>query len=106
MHFDKLVSRPIALVLIATATALAGCSQSTKGDASVQPTEHRPAPSDKYPDFSKPLDSAMPQMTDEEAARMETQLSALARQRRNGGISEAEYWRRVRELQALRDRAE
>lgn len=80
---------------------LAACSSSSRTEATLQPADHRPVQSDKYPDFSKPLDSAMPQMTDEDAARMETQLSALARQRRAGTVSEAEYRRRVAELQAL-----
>jgi hypothetical protein len=56
---------------------------------------------DPYPDFSRPLTSAMPQLSNEESRRMEQQLSALGQQRRNGTISEAEYWRRVRELRAL-----
>lgn len=56
---------------------------------------------DAYPDFSRPLTSAMSQMTDEEASRMTAQLSALAARRQSGAISQAEYMRRVRELQAL-----
>jgi hypothetical protein len=102
MPFDKFACRPIGLAILAAASVgLSACSQSTDSYVVSQPAEHRPAPADKYPDFSRPLSSAMPQMTNEEAARMETQLSALARQRRNGSISEAEYWQRVRELQAL-----
>jgi hypothetical protein len=66
----------------------------------------RPAPADKYPDFSQPLDSAMPQMTDEEAARQEAQLSALSRQRQAGTISAAEYRRRVEALRLLGQQAE
>ena len=81
--------------------ALAACSNSSRTEATLEPVDHRPVQSDKYPDFSKPLDSAMPQMTDADAAQMETQLSALARQRRSGAVSEAEYRRRVAELQAL-----
>ncbi|MCB1444903.1 MAG: hypothetical protein KDJ87_03630 [Rhizobiaceae bacterium] len=65
----------------------------------------RPAPADEYPDFSRPLESAMPQMSDQEAAQQERQLSALARQRRSGAISEAEYRRRVRELRLLGQQA-
>jgi hypothetical protein len=102
MPFDKILRRPLGLAILATAAAcVAGCSQSRQTEVALQPSEHRPAPADKYPNFSKPLASAMPQMTDEEAAQLETRLSALARQRRAGRVSEAEYWRQVRELQAL-----
>jgi hypothetical protein len=59
------------------------------------------APSCDYPDFSTPLKSAMAQMSDEEARQMEAELTALGAGRKNGTISEAEYWKRVRELQAL-----
>ena len=58
---------------------------------------------DPYPDFSRPLTSAMNQMSNEEAKRMETQLTALAGQRRSGAISESEYWRRVNELRRLNE---
>jgi hypothetical protein len=88
------------IALAVFATGLGACSSASRTET-VHPVDHRPVQSDRYPDFSKPLDSAMPQMTDEDAARMETQLGALARQRRAGTVSEAEYWRRVRELQAL-----
>jgi len=89
------------IALAVFSIGLAGCSSPSRTDVTLQPVDHRPVQSDKYPDFSKPLDSAMPQMTDADAAQMETQLSALARQRRAGTVSEAEYRRRVAELQAL-----
>ena len=89
------------IALAVFSAGLAACSSASRTDDSLQPVDHRPVQADKYPDFSKPLDSAMPQMTDEDAARMETQLSALARQRKAGTVSEAEYRRRVAELQAL-----
>ena len=57
--------------------------------------------SDVYPDFSKPLTSAMPQLSDEDAARQSAQLTALANRRKAGTISEAEYLRRVKEMRAL-----
>jgi hypothetical protein len=43
----------------------------------------------------------MQQMTSEEALNMQGQLTALAGQRRSGAISEAEYQRRLKELQLL-----
>jgi hypothetical protein len=60
-----------------------------------------PVPGADNSGFSKPLTTAMPQMSDAEAAKMSKDLSALAQGRRDGTISEAEYWRRVREMQAL-----
>ena len=99
MPADRILKTLIALA--ASVTVMAGCSGTSSRQETLQPADHRPVQADRYPDFSKPLDSAMPQMSDQEAARIETQLSALARQRRSGAVSEAEYWRRVRELQAL-----
>jgi len=89
------------IALAVFSVGLAACSSPSRTEATLAPVDHRPVQADKYPDFSKPLDSAMPQMTDADAAQMETQLSALARQRRTGAVSEAEYRRRVAELQAL-----
>ncbi|MDH6268687.1 hypothetical protein M2360_004094 [Rhizobium sp. SG_E_25_P2] len=73
-----------------------GCASKVSEEARAIPVEPGP-----YPDFSRPLNSAMEQMTDEDAKTMETQLMALAGQRRSGAISEAEYLRRVEELRAL-----
>ncbi|WP_367035658.1 hypothetical protein AB1J11_006510 [Agrobacterium arsenijevicii] len=54
-----------------------------------------------YPSFSAPMTAAGSQMGDDEASKMETNLSRLGAARRNGQISEAEYKRRVAELRAL-----
>lgn len=80
---------------------VAGCSSSGNSSGALATDRPRPAPAEKYPDFSRPLESAMAQMTDEEAARQQTQLSALAQQRQAGRISEEEYRRRVAELRRL-----
>jgi hypothetical protein len=81
---------------------LAACSQSTHSDE-VLLSGDAPVPKDaKYPDFSKPLTSAMDQMTDEEAKKQEAQLAALASRRKSGTISDAEYWRRVNEMRKLK----
>lgn len=95
----------LASVLSLIGLLAGGCS------ATGGPNDHvdagpRPAAAEKYPDFSQPLDSAMAQMSDEEAARQEAQLSALARQRRAGAISEAEYRRRVEALRLLGQQAQ
>ncbi len=54
-----------------------------------------------YPSFSAPITAAGTQMGDEEASSMESSLSRLGADRRNGRISEAEYNRRVAELRAI-----
>lgn len=58
---------------------------------------------DGYPTFAEPLTAANTQMSDEDAAALERQLSALAVSRRAGAISEAEYRRRLSELRGLAD---
>lgn len=85
----------------ALALMLSACSSTSNSDDAVLASSAHPAPAEKYPDFSKPLQSAMTQMSDEEAAQQEAQLSALSRQRKAGKISVAEYNRRVQELRLL-----
>jgi hypothetical protein len=98
--------RLLAAALVFVAASLAGCSSTTTSGDVLTTERVRPAPADKYPDFSEPLDSAMAQMTDEEAVRQEAQLSSLARQRQAGTISAAEYRRRVEALRLLGKQAE
>jgi hypothetical protein len=102
-------SERLRLCLITVALPLllaaAGCSTSGSSSDTLASDRPRPATTDKYPDFSAPLDSAMAQMSDDEAARLETQLSALARQRQSGRISEAEYRSKVAELRRLAEQA-
>ena len=94
------------VILPVAAALLGGCSSTSTSSEALTPGRVRPASADKYPDFSQPLDSAMAQMTDEEAARQQAQLSALARQRQAGTISAAEYRRRVEALRLLGQQAE
>ena len=54
-----------------------------------------------YPSVYGQRTAATQQMTDEEAVNQQEQLTALASQRRSGQISEAEYQRRLKELQTL-----
>lgn len=91
----------LSVLLPVVAAALGGCSSTSSSSETLATDRVRPASADKYPDFSQPLDSAMAQMSDEEAARQEAQLSALARQRQAGTISAAEYRRRVEALRLL-----
>jgi hypothetical protein len=90
------------IALVGGLMLLTACSQSVhEEDALLSGDE--PVPKDtKYPDFSKPLTSAMDQMTNEEAQKQEAQLAALGARRRSGAISQAEYWRRVNEMRKLK----
>lgn len=91
-----------AFALSAIMFALPGCTSSSSSKQVFADEANDPNP-DVYPDFSKPLTSAMPQMSDEEAANQQAQLSALAARRKSGAISEAEYNRRVAELRKLNE---
>lgn len=82
---------------------LAACSQSVDERPYLLSGDEEVPKDAKYPDFSKPLTSAMDQMTDEDAKKQEAELAALGARRRSGTISEAEYWRRVREMRHLKD---
>ncbi len=64
-------------------------------------TMARPVPTNVYPRIEGKLSAAAPQMTNEEAASVSTRLSALSARRASGAISEAEYRRRLAELNAL-----
>ncbi|WP_309486603.1 SHOCT domain-containing protein [Sinorhizobium sp. 8-89] len=54
-----------------------------------------------YPSVYGQKPAATQQMTDEEAVSMQSQLTALGAARKSGAISEAEYQRRLKELQLL-----
>ena len=56
-----------------------------------------------YPDITALVGGETQQMSDEEAASYRESLTALARQRSSGAITDAEYRRQLAELQALRD---
>lgn len=91
-------------LLIVSALALVSACAQTKPPEETLLSGDAPVPKDaKYPDFSKPLTSAMDQMSNEEAKKQEAQLAALGARRKSGTISEAEYKRRVEEMRKLRD---
>ncbi|WP_162894756.1 hypothetical protein [Rhizobium terrae] len=54
-----------------------------------------------YPTFDPTLKAAAEQIEDEDYHKAEPRLAALARARRSGSISEAEYKRRVAEYRKL-----
>ncbi|HXV29666.1 MAG TPA: SHOCT domain-containing protein [Sinorhizobium sp.] len=87
MHvFGKLRSLSFVSGLI-VAGMLAGCRSATDLDT--------------YPSVYGQRAAATEQMTNEEAVNMQERLTALASQRSSGSISEAEYQRRLKELQTL-----
>jgi hypothetical protein len=55
----------------------------------------------RYPGFDRPLLAAGPQMSDEEAQTIALEMAALSARKRSGNVSEAEYTKRMAELQAL-----
>ena len=61
----------------------------------------RPIAADTYPVIEGKLPAANVQMSNDEAAQLSARLSALSGKRKSGEISEAEYQRRLKELQAL-----
>lgn len=56
---------------------------------------------DGYPNFGAPLTAANVQMSDEQAANLQHQLTALAAQRKAGTLSEADYQAKVAEMRRL-----
>jgi len=105
-----------ALPLVAV-TVLAGCNSTPGEDFATRPLQPMPVVhvasagsavtqktatnADQYPDFSGPLTAASVQMGDDEASQMSQHLTALAHLRQTGAVSEAEYQRRLAEMQAL-----
>jgi len=97
-------SLPARFFLVLSMFVLASCSTTSSTSEALQlanANQNVDQSSGKYPDFSRPLTSAMAQMSDAEASQMQGELTALSDGRKSGAISEAEYWRRVKELEAL-----
>lgn len=69
-------------------------------DAAANQPQHIKSP-DGYPTFAGPLTAANVQMSDEQAANQQQQLSALTSARQAGTITEAEYQKRVEEMRKL-----
>ncbi|KQR67842.1 hypothetical protein ASG25_00390 [Rhizobium sp. Leaf384] len=86
----------------ALCAAAVGCTTPRADNTpSYTSTMARPVPTDVYPRIEGKLPAAAPQMTNEEAASLSSKLSALSARRASGAISEAEYRRRLAELNAL-----
>ena len=83
--------------------ALAGCSSTAVDEppSIYSATMAKPVPTDVYPVIEGKLPAASTQMSNEEAANQSARLSALGSARSSGKISEAEYQRRLKELQLL-----
>ncbi|MGO8103251.1 hypothetical protein AB9F46_22885 [Rhizobium leguminosarum] len=109
----------IALICSVAAMALAGCNLTAEQKAAA--AAKRAAPTavvmpatrgetaegglakypDGYPNFGAPLTAANVQMSDEQAAELQHQLTALAARRKAGALSEAEYQAKVAEMRRL-----
>jgi hypothetical protein len=85
------------------ALALAGCNSATVDEqpSIYSATMAKPIPADVYPVIEGKRPAASTQMSNEEAGAQEARLTALGSARTSGKISEAEYQRRLRELQLL-----
>jgi hypothetical protein len=94
-----------AATLVATALAMtvAGCNSAPVGERTsvYTTTMAKPIPANVYPVIEGKLPAATAQMSNEEAATQEARLTALSSARASGAISEAEYRRRVKELELL-----
>lgn len=112
----RIGSLPVIAVLIGIPALLSGCNSfalddgipNTAPQATVVSGRAVPPPGPvarrqggTYPTFAGPLTAANTQIDDTEFKGQEAQMSALARARRAGSLSEAEYQRSVRQLQSL-----
>ncbi|OBZ94108.1 hypothetical protein ADU59_18100 [Pararhizobium polonicum] len=92
-----------AFGLAGLAIALAGCNSTAVDEqpSIYSATMAKPIPADVYPVIEGKLPAATTQMSNEEAASQQAKLTALGSARSSGAISEAEYQRRLKELQLL-----
>ncbi|WEZ83549.1 SHOCT domain-containing protein [Rhizobium sp. 32-5/1] len=97
------------MIRIVAAAGLAGFSLMASGCGSTSSNEQpsiysatmKPVNPDVYPVIEGARPAATAQMSNDEAAGLQAHLTALGSARASGSISEAEYQRRKRELQAL-----
>ena len=94
------IRRLSAVLLMAAVPAVLISCASKPQDPSINAGANR---AEVYPDITALVSAETQQMSDEEAASYRESLTALARQRSSGAISDAEYRRQLAELQALRD---
>lgn len=93
-----LIKAATLMILVIAASQMSAC---TSRSTTVDTLAITPVSGSGPADFSKPLTAAMAQMSDEEATQMSAELAALHQGRQDGTISEADYWARVREMEAL-----
>lgn len=80
---------------------LSACNSTTPVAIAPAPTAGAVDRSEAYPEITGRRTAATEQMSDADAAAYSARLSALSDARRSGAISEAEYRRRLAELEAL-----
>ncbi len=91
-------SAPATTQAAAVPTALEVNVEDPDNPEAAQP---RPTYPDGYPNFAGSLNAASVQMSNEEAAALQAQLTSLGAARKAGTISEAEYQARLAELRKL-----
>ena len=94
------IRRLSAVLLMAAMPATVVSCASKPQDPTINAGANR---AEVYPDITALVGGETQQMSDEEAASYSARLTALSSRRRSGAISEAEYRRKLAELQALRD---
>lgn len=94
-------ARRCGAVLIAAVLPFLLSACSSTSPAAIAPAADGVDRSAVYPEITGQRVAATVQMSDAEAADYSARLTALAGSRRSGAISEAEYRRRLAELQAL-----
>jgi len=85
----------------AVAAAPAALEVSVEDPDNPEAPAARPTYPDGYPNFAGSLQAASVQMSNEEAAALQAQLTSLGAARRSGAITEAEYQARLAELRKL-----
>ncbi|WP_143523424.1 hypothetical protein [Pararhizobium arenae] len=103
-HSLKVAARFGTLAVLAASTAVLAACSPTKLDnrsSSYTSTMARPIAADVYPVIEGKRPAATAQMSNDQAASLSARLTALSGARNSGQITEAEYQRRLAELQAL-----
>ncbi|MBA4798057.1 MAG: SHOCT domain-containing protein [Rhizobiales bacterium] len=86
---------------VETTAAPAGLQVTVEDPDNPEAPQQRPTYPDGYPNFAGSLSAASVQMSNEEAAALQSQLTSLGAARKAGTISEAEYQGRLAELRRI-----
>lgn len=109
-RMSRVIVAALAGLALSGCLAISETSQQTQPRAEVAadaapvaatPVPTGPVNTGRFPTFGGPLTAANVQMENDDAAKIEAQLSALGAARQAGTVSEAEYQRRLAELRLL-----